>query len=77
MAISEELREAIRESGMSANAIARAAGVPQAAVSTFLNGKDIRLEKTADKLASYFNLRLVSEEKPAAKKPAKRRRKKA
>ncbi len=68
--LAEQLREQIRLSEMSANALARESGVPQPMITNFLNGKDIRLE-TANKLAAYFGLSL----QPARKaSKAKRRR---
>lgn len=68
MSLAEQLRKKIRESGLSANALARESGVPQPMITNFLNGSDIRLE-TANKLATYFGLRLCDE--PQAKPPAK------
>ena len=58
MALSHKLRKAIRDSGKSANELAREIGIPQPTISVFLNGGDIRLEKTADKLAAYFGVDL-------------------
>jgi plasmid maintenance system antidote protein VapI len=68
MAISEQLREAIRASGLSANALARGCGVPQPMLTRFINGLDVRLA-TADKLAAYFGLELrpATEKKPVKK----------
>lgn len=65
MAPSDKLRQAIRDSGKSANALAREIGIPQPTITTFLNGSDIRL-KTADKLAAYFGLDLQTD-KPNSK----------
>ena len=67
MSLSDQLRAKIRESGKSANQLAREIGIPQPTITTFLNGKDVRLE-TANKLAVYFGLRLCDEPAPAKSK---------
>lgn len=72
MAISDLLRQAIRDSGVSANALAKACDVPQPTISTFLLGKDIRM-KSADKLAAYFGLTLTSESEPSEQAPARKK----
>jgi len=64
MPISSQLREAIKQSGLSLNQIAKAAGVSQSTLTTFLTGgpgrdRDVRLERTADKLAEFFGLELT------------------
>lgn len=51
------LREAINNSGESANAIARATGVPQPTITRFLAGADMKLS-TAARLAEYLKLEL-------------------
>ena len=51
------LRQKIRDSGLSANALGKLTDVKQQTISEFLRGKDIRLA-TAQKLADYFCLRL-------------------
>jgi plasmid maintenance system antidote protein VapI len=54
--ISEALRRAIVECGLSHNAIAKATGVQRASIDRFVNGeRTLRLDK-ADALAAYFNL---------------------
>lgn len=55
--IADTLRRAIRKSGKTALEIAIGAGVPQASLSDFLRGKDLRLQ-TAQKLCDYFGLEL-------------------
>lgn len=72
MDISDQLREAIRSSGKSANVLAREAGVTQPTISTFLLGKDIRLVSAA-RLAAYLGLTLQPDDgaaKPKIKAPA-------
>ena len=74
MPLSSQLREAIEKSHLSLRQLAKAAGVSQPVLSHFISTdtdfhRDIRLERTADKLAAYFNLVLV-EDKDA--KPAKK-----
>lgn len=60
------LRRAIRKSGKTALEIAIATGVPQASLSDFLHGKDIRLA-TAQKLSAYFGLELRPIKPPKGK----------
>jgi plasmid maintenance system antidote protein VapI len=61
--ISDALRRAIAECGLSHNAIAKATGVQRASIDRFMNGeRTLRLDK-ADALAAFFNL----ETKPKAK----------
>jgi len=71
MPLDEQLRDKIRDSGKSANQLAVECGVPQPVLTRFLNGKDIRLE-TANKLATYFGLRLC-DNRPS--RPARAKRK--
>lgn len=63
--LSKQLKAAILASGKSLSEIAAATGVSHPIVSRFLSTdpdahRDIRLEKTADKLAAYFGLELVA-----------------
>jgi transcriptional regulator with XRE-family HTH domain len=63
MLISQQLKQTIRQSGLSLNQISKATGVTNPALSRFLSDnpdqhRDIRLEATADKLAAYFGLSL-------------------
>jgi plasmid maintenance system antidote protein VapI len=69
MPIAEPLRKAIRESGQSVTSIAKATGIPQPVLSRFMNGQDIRVEATAEKLARYFGMTIEPPAKSA--KPAK------
>ena len=55
-------RDAIRNSGESANALAKKTGVSPPTISAFLNGAEMRTE-TIDKLAEYFGLKLCREKK--------------
>lgn len=57
MSIADQLRKAVNQSGMSGNALAKAAGVSQPAISRFLQGSDIKFS-AADKLAAYIGLEL-------------------
>jgi transcriptional regulator with XRE-family HTH domain len=66
MPISSQLREAVKQSGLSLNQIAKATGVSHSILSTFLSGgpgrdRDVRLERTADKLAEFFGLALAKQ----------------
>ena len=53
--ITDQLRHAIRGSGLTVNEVAGESGIPQAMLSRFMRGKDLRLS-TADRLAEYFGL---------------------
>jgi transcriptional regulator with XRE-family HTH domain len=67
MAISEQLRKAIRDSGESAQSIKEKTGVSQPTISRFLNGQSrITIDK-ADALAAYLGLELRPIEKPKRK----------
>lgn len=56
--IDETLKNAIRESGLSLNAIAVATGIQASMLSRFINGeRDIRLA-TAARIAEYLGLSL-------------------
>jgi plasmid maintenance system antidote protein VapI len=56
--LADALRQAIRESGQSQNAISYATQVPAAAVSRFMNGhRDITLS-TANRLCEFLGLEL-------------------
>lgn len=64
--VSDELRRAIRESGMSMLAVARAAKLDKASLSRFLSEeRGLRLE-TIDELCVMFGLRLVQARKRKA-----------
>ena len=56
--MSEQLRQAIEQSGMSHYAICKAAGLDQAAMSRFMSGKSGLATSSVDKLAALFNLEL-------------------
>lgn len=64
MAVSDQLREAIRSSGKSANVVARESGVPQPTITRFLNGADMK-GSTIDKLAAHFCLELRPAKEPS------------
>jgi hypothetical protein len=66
MTISDQLRTAIRECGLSANELGKESGVPQPMITRFLNGSELRTN-TVDKLAAYFRLEL----RPIAKQKRK------
>jgi predicted transcriptional regulator len=62
--LSRQLKEAIESHGLPVYVIAKEAGVEQAALSRFLSdhaGKhsDVRLEKTVEKLATYFQMKFT------------------
>lgn len=67
--ISEQLRQAIRESGMSDSAVARAADLDKATMSRFLSGeRGLRLE-SVDVLCVLLGLRLVPDRTRGKSKP--------
>ena len=66
MTLSEQLRAAIENSGLSVYRIAKDSGVPQQTLQRFVTGqRDIRLAQTADRLAEYFGMRLTAPKRPA------------
>jgi transcriptional regulator with XRE-family HTH domain len=56
----EELKQAIRKSGLSALQLSKETGVAQPTITEFLRGADMRLS-TAQKLANYLGLKLEGE----------------
>jgi len=63
--MTDQLRNAVRDSGLSINHIAIGAGIPQPVLQRFISGEreNIRLD-TADRLAAYFGMRLTKACKP-------------
>jgi transcriptional regulator with XRE-family HTH domain len=64
MPISAQLRDAIKSAGLSLRQLAKETGVAHPVLSHFLSDdpdihRDIRIERTADKLAEYFGLELA------------------
>lgn len=57
MTLPEQLRAAIRNSGLTQEQLAAKAGIRQNRISVFLSGRDIRLE-TAGKIAQALGLKL-------------------
>lgn len=55
--LADKLRNAIERSGISANELAKATGVPQTTISRFLRGKDMGIHR-AGKIAKYLGLEL-------------------
>lgn len=56
--VADQLRQAIRESGLSANALSKATGIDQTLISRFLRGKDMGIER-ASKIAAHLGLSLT------------------
>lgn len=56
--LADKLREAIKQSGLSANQLAKETGVTQTTISGFLRGRDMGIEK-ASRIAAYLKLELV------------------
>lgn len=78
MMLSEQLRQVVGNSGLSADALARAAQLPQESIEQLLRGEDVLLS-VAEKLARHFRLdlqpsQLATAERMAAENPAAVRR---
>ena len=56
--VSDQLRQAIRDSGLSLLGIAEASGVDDSALSRFMRGKRDLTTRSVDKLCRYLNLEL-------------------
>lgn len=68
VAFSEQLRQAIRESGLSMLAVGRETDIDKAALSRFLSGeRGLRLE-AIDRLCALLRVRIVTERARGAKK---------
>ncbi len=68
--ITDVLRQAILDSGLPLLRIARETGVQRASLSRFVRGKNSLRLDVADKLAKYFELRLMAtQQKPVKQKP--------
>jgi plasmid maintenance system antidote protein VapI len=58
LTIADRLRQAVRASGQTVNAVAVGAGVPQPVLFRFVSGERDLTLRTAQKLADYFGLEL-------------------
>jgi transcriptional regulator with XRE-family HTH domain len=58
MKVSDQLRKAIKTSGISRYAISQATGIEQSGLSRFMAGKTLSLD-VVDTLAKYFKLSLM------------------
>ena len=56
--MADALRRAVRETGLSVNAVAKAAGVPQPVLHRFMTGERDLTLSTAQRLVDYFRLEL-------------------
>jgi predicted transcriptional regulator len=56
LSLEETLREAIRGSGLSENALAREAGVPQPVIWRFMRGKATMRLPNVERLMVYFDI---------------------
>jgi DNA transposition AAA+ family ATPase len=64
MTLNDQLRRAIRKSGMSFNSIATAAGLAERTLSRFVNsGGDIYMD-SASKIAAYLGMKFTPPKKP-------------
>jgi len=70
--MANQLKKAIRDSGMSINAIAIETEIPQPVLNRFVNSERDLTLTTADKLLRYFNLELTSRKGNAKKKKTNR-----
>ena len=55
--IADQLRKVIRDSGLSANQLAKVTGVDQTTISRFLRGEDMTIHRAA-KIAKYLGVEL-------------------
>ena len=69
MALSEQLRQAVGNSGLSASALAKATKLSQESVEQLLRGEDVLLS-VAEKLARHFRLDLQPSSQAAAEQLA-------
>ena len=65
--LAEELRKAIRDTGLSRYAISRATGVSEAVLSRFMAGKFNLSLANVERIADFLGLRLVQDRKPHKK----------
>ena len=72
--VSDGIRKAIDNSGVSRYALAKAAGVEQATLSRFMRGKAAITTTTLDALAKVLGLRIVAEGPVKTLAPGKRGR---
>ncbi len=64
MSLTDQLRQAIHESGLSLYRVAKATHTPYAVIHGFANGhRDIKLE-TSDRLADVFKMKLTAPKRP-------------
>jgi hypothetical protein len=63
--LADQLRQAVADSGLSVYRIAKSSGIGQSVLQRFIAGdrENIRLD-TADRLATYFQMRLTPPRKP-------------
>ena len=61
--ISDQLRAAVRDSGMSAYAICKLADVDKSSISRFLSGERQLSMEAADRVCEVLGLKLLSEDK--------------
>ena len=61
--ITDQLKKAINESGLSRFEIARRSGVEESALSRFVNGKRSLVIESVDRLADVLGLSLISTKK--------------
>ncbi len=66
--ITQSLRDAITDSGVTVYRVAKDSGIHFTAVSRFYKGERSLMIDSADKLAAYFGLELRPREKLAAKR---------
>jgi transcriptional regulator with XRE-family HTH domain len=70
MAISDNMRDAIRASGKTLTSLALECGIPPPMLTRFMNGQNLRLAMV-DKLCSYLGLELRPADKPKGKDKVK------
>ncbi len=66
--LTEQLRAAVAESGLTLGQITRDTGIDKSALSRFVNGERGVSMEALDKLGVYLGLRIVKATRPRAKK---------
>ena len=64
MALQDQLRQAIQQSGLTLYAIAKGAGIAYPVVYRFSTGERDLTRETASRLADYFGMRLTRPKRP-------------
>lgn len=64
MALQDQLRQAVHDSGLSVYAVAKGSGIAQPVLHRFVAGERDLTLATASRLADYFGMRLTRPKRP-------------